>query len=62
MPAPGAVVKLNDADIGIVLATAQHYELGPIALSIVKRSIDLSSELLVGSHKATQEEIVTRDL
>jgi folate-binding protein YgfZ len=62
MPAPGDLVKLNNSEVGIVLASAQHFELGPIALGLVKRSIDLSSELLVGSHKATQEEIVTRDL
>jgi hypothetical protein len=37
----------GERDIGSITRAAWHYELGPIALALVKRSIDSSSELEV---------------
>jgi folate-binding protein YgfZ len=47
LPAPGAEVRTGDAAVGIVTAAARHHELGPIALAVVKRSLDPSAPLAV---------------
>ena len=52
LPEPGAEVRLGrpDADgavVGRVTSAARHFELGPIALALVKRSTDTASELTV---------------
>jgi folate-binding protein YgfZ len=52
LPAPGAEVRLGRPDaegavVGRVTAVARHFELGPIALALVKRSADPASELTV---------------
>ena len=47
LPAPGAEVRTGDASVGIVTAAARHHELGPIALAVVKRSLDPSAPLAV---------------
>lgn len=41
VPAAGAPVTLGDAEVGRVTSAAMHYELGPIALAVVKRSAAL---------------------
>ena len=40
-PATGAPVMLGDAEVGRVTSAAMHFELGPIALAVVKRSTAL---------------------
>jgi folate-binding protein YgfZ len=47
VPAPGAPVQLDDAEVGRVTSAAMHYELGPIALAVVKRSVDPAATLVV---------------
>lgn len=47
LPAPGAEVRTGDASVGTVTAAARHHELGPIALAVVKRSLDPSAPLAV---------------
>ncbi len=47
LPAPGAEVRTGDASVGTVTAAARHHELGPIALAVVKRSLDPSAPLVV---------------
>jgi len=52
LPEAGAEVRLGrpDADgavVGRVTSAARHFELGPIALALVKRSTDTASELTV---------------
>jgi folate-binding protein YgfZ len=52
LPEAGAEVRLGrpDADgavVGRVTSAAHHFELGPIALALVKRSTDTASELTV---------------
>ena len=46
-PSPGTPVKLLDADVGFITSAAMHYELGPIALAVVKRSVDPAADLVV---------------
>ena len=40
-PSAGAVVSSGDTEVGRVTSAAMHYELGPIALAVVKRSTAL---------------------
>ena len=64
-PAAGAVVKLGEAEVGTVTSAAMHYELGPIALAVVKRSVDPTVDLVVDvdgeAVAAAQEVIVPTD-
>jgi len=65
LPAAGAEVTLGDAAVGRITATALHYELGPIALAIVKRTADQAADLVVVADdiriSAAQEIIVPSD-
>lgn len=47
LPEKGDEVLLGDAVIGAVTSAALHYELGPIALAVVKRTADPVAELVV---------------
>jgi hypothetical protein len=58
LPAAGADVLLRDKSIGFVGSSARHHELGPIALALVKRSVDLAAELTADGMPATQEVVV----
>ena len=51
-------VTLDGEIVGRVTSIAQHFEAGPIALAILKRSISETAELSVGRTTATQEVIV----
>ena len=58
---PGAVVTLAGREIGAVTSVARHHELGPIALAVIKRSADVTAELLVacdGGDVAASQEVV----
>jgi tRNA-modifying protein YgfZ len=46
-------------DIGFVGSAARHYELGPIALGLVKRTVPVDAVLLAGGIPAAQEVIVS---
>ena len=65
LPAPGSDVLLGDKRVGAITSAAQHYEMGPIALAVVKRSADPQAQLTVvdgdESYDAAQEIIVTTD-
>lgn len=64
LPAPGSAVHAADADraeVGRVTSVARHHELGPIALAIVKRSLDVSAPLVVpvdGVDVAAAQEVI----
>ena len=62
LPAPGAAVLLGDDVVGAVTAAALHYEDGPIALAVVRRSaptnVDLIVQTVAGPVAAAQEVIV----
>ncbi|NBW74041.1 MAG: folate-binding protein, partial [Microbacteriaceae bacterium] len=64
IPEPGAKIITNE-QVGKVTSVAQHFEMGPIALGLVKRNLKETSvqvELADGSLvSATIEEIVPPD-
>jgi folate-binding protein YgfZ len=62
LPKHGDVVLAGDTEVGQVTSAALHYELGPIALAVIKRSTDPEIDLVVNSDDsliaAAQEVIV----
>lgn len=69
LPLPGAVVSMGPdgeaREAGHVTSASRHHELGPIALAVIKRSVDPNAPLSVayegGTIAATQELIVNAD-
>ncbi len=66
LPAPGVAVHgAEGAVVGRVTSVARHHELGPIALAVLKRSVDPSATLSIpadgGPVAAAQELIVNAD-
>lgn len=58
LPASGDPVELDGQSVGFVGSSARHYELGPIALALVKRKVDPNAALLAGGVAAAQEIVV----
>ena len=58
LPAHGDPVQLDDRQVGTVTSSARHYELGPIALAVVKRSTPTDVALVAGGVAAAQEVLV----
>ena len=54
-----AVYAGGERAVGHLTSVARHYEDGPIALALVKRSTDPSIDLVAGGVSAGQEVIVT---
>ena len=52
LPAPGSPVERDGRTVGFVGTAVQHYEDGPIALAIVKRTIGPDDPLTVAGHAA----------
>jgi folate-binding protein YgfZ len=61
LPASGDPVLLDGRDVGRLGSVARHYELGPIALALVKRNVDVGAALTVDGIPATQEPIIDPD-
>jgi hypothetical protein len=61
LPGHGDAVRLDGAEIGFVGSAARHYELGPIALALVKRTAPVDATLLADGIPAAQEVIVPPD-
>ena len=65
IPIAGERVMVGERDIGFITRAAWHYELGPIALALIKRSVDSTAELEVASGNtripASQEVLVPVD-
>jgi len=57
IPATGSPVEKDGVKIGFVGTVARHYELGTIALAVVKRNTPLDATLTVEGIPASQEEI-----
>jgi tRNA-modifying protein YgfZ len=55
-------VRLDGQEVGFVGSAARHYELGPIALAMVKRTVPVDASLLAGGVAAAQEVIVDPDV
>ena len=61
LPGHGDPVELDGTQVGFVGSAARHYELGPIALAMVKRTVPTDRQLLAGGVDAAQEVIVAPD-
>jgi len=62
LPAHGAPLTLADGtQVGFVGSAARHFELGPIGLGLVKRSVDPDATLHADGIAAAQEVIVAPD-
>lgn len=65
LPGHGAPVLHDGAAVGTITSSARHHELGPIALAVVKRSLDPAAALVVEADgvaiAAAQQVIVPPD-
>jgi tRNA-modifying protein YgfZ len=62
LPPVGADLLLGERVVGFVGGSARHYELGPIALGLVKRNVGLNETLTVDGMPASQEVIVDPEI
>ena len=58
LPGHGAAITYDGKEIGSIGSVARHYELGPIALALVKRNVPADARLIAGQIAATQEILV----
>ena len=58
LPTAGAELTLDGRPIGFVGGSARHFELGPIALGLIKRGTPLDAQLAVEGIAAAQEPLV----
>ncbi|MBZ5738484.1 CAF17-like 4Fe-4S cluster assembly/insertion protein YgfZ [Nocardioides mangrovi] len=58
LPAVGAELRDGEKVVGFVGTSARHFELGPIALAMVKRNVSLDATLTVDGMPAAQEVVV----
>jgi folate-binding protein YgfZ len=61
LPGHGSDVVLDGATVGFTGSTARHYELGPIALALVKRTTPVPATLTADGIPAAQEVLVSPD-
>ncbi len=61
LPAHGDQVLLADSSVGFAGSAARHYELGPIALALIKRATPVDATFTVDGIAAAQEVIVSPD-
>jgi folate-binding protein YgfZ len=65
LPAVGSEVRLGERKVGTVTSVVQHYEMGPVALAVIKRSVSPDEILTVVDgdepYTAAQEVIVAPD-
>ncbi len=61
MPEHGAKVVLDGKEIGFIGSMARHYELGPIALAVIKRTVPVGATLDIDGVTATQEVLVAAE-
>lgn len=58
LPASGDAVEIDGRQVGFVGSAARHFELGPVALALVKRNVPVDAQLLAGQVPAAQEVVV----
>jgi tRNA-modifying protein YgfZ len=61
LPARGELVHAGEVAVGFVGSSARHYELGPVALALIKRTVPVSEALQAAGISAAQEVIVPPD-
>jgi tRNA-modifying protein YgfZ len=57
LPAHGDPVEAEGRQVGFVTTAARHFELGPVALALVKRSTPPGAALLAGGVPAAEEDL-----
>jgi tRNA-modifying protein YgfZ len=62
LPGPGAELGLDGRAVGFVGGSARHYELGPIALGLIKRGTPIEAPLIVDGIAAAQEPLLDPDV
>jgi folate-binding protein YgfZ len=62
LPDPGAEVRLGDRVVGFSGSAARHFELGPIALGLLKRSVPVDAALEVAGIAASQQVLVDPEI
>jgi folate-binding protein YgfZ len=62
LPTPGSPLELDGRAVGFVGGSARHFELGPIALGLIKRNVTADAELLVDGIAAAQELLVDPEI
>lgn len=62
LPAVGSPLELDGRQVGFVGLSARHFELGPIALGLIKRNVATDAALIVAEVAASQEVLVDPDL
>ncbi len=61
LPKHGDVVEAGEDAVGVVTSAALHFELGPIALAVIKRSVDPTLTLTIvadGARLAAAQEVI----
>lgn len=61
MPDHGAKVTFDGKEVGYIGSVARHYELGPIALAVIKRTTPVTATLDIDGVAATQEVLVAAE-
>ncbi len=61
LPLPGTPVEHDGRAVGHITSSARHFELGPIALAVIKRSVPVDAELVAGGVAAAQDVVVPPD-
>ena len=59
LPEHGTKITVNGKEIGYIGTVARHFELGPIALGVIKRNIPQHAQLLAGKVPASIYEEIT---
>jgi tRNA-modifying protein YgfZ len=62
LPTPGADLELDGRVVGFVGGSARHFELGPIALGLIKRGTPVEAPLIVAGIAAAQEPLVDPEI
>ncbi|RLK60465.1 YgfZ/GcvT domain-containing protein [Actinokineospora cianjurensis] len=61
LPDTGAVVHAGERAVGRIGSVVNHHELGPIALALIKRSVEPGTDLVVGTGEETTQASIDPD-
>jgi tRNA-modifying protein YgfZ len=60
LPKTGDKVFDGEKEVGFIGTVIRHYELGPIGLAVLRKSVPLENTLIVGGISASQEVIIRK--
>ncbi len=61
LPVPGSPVRAGERVVGRVGSVVQHHELGPIALALLKRSVEVDTPLVAGEGEESAQASIDPD-